>query len=83
VRGDSSGNLDIAVSSLTAVGKDFSAPGKILTAKLEAGKLPEESRREIGEGELPAAVIRDGEIHTGFVRKNAERRGIWFALSKK
>jgi len=57
--------------------------GKILTAKLETGKLLEESRREINEAELPAAVFGKGQIHISYVKKNSEQRSVWFASLRK
>lgn len=57
--------------------------GKFLTAKLATGKLSEESRREIGEGELPAAMLGNRQTAVAFVKKNGEQRSVWLTFAEK
>ena len=54
--------------------------GKILTSELNDDSLTAGNRREIGQGEFPAATFSGGQIYVVYVRKEKDGQSVWLSL---
>jgi hypothetical protein len=54
---------------------------KILVEKINGDKS-EVTPRELGDGELPAAVVTGNKFYTAFIKKDNEKRAIWLIASE-
>lgn len=56
---------------------------KLFTAKLKKDNLDIENKREIGEGNLPAAAVSNGKVFLVFTKNEKETSSVWLSIMEK
>jgi hypothetical protein len=56
--------------------------GKIFSRTIQTGQTAQSEIKEIGDGELPSAVISGQKLFAGFIKKEGAKRSIWLTVSE-